>query len=82
MNACCLLNITSDELLFTCCDLRQVADDQSRYISSDEYNELIIDADDVILLDSFCSSVIILHEWKRQLDLEREEDRDDSVDDD
>ncbi len=81
MNACCLLNITSDELLFTCHDLRQSGDDQSCCISSDEYNELIIDAEDVILLDSFRSLMKILHEWKGQLDLEREEDGD-FVDDD
>ena len=78
MNARCPSNMSSDKLLFTSRDLRRSGDDDSRCISSVKYNELILDAENVILLDTFRSTIKILHDWKSQLELEREEEEADS----
>ena len=73
--------MTSDELQFSKRNLCFSVDEQSRCIPSDEYNRLISDAEDVILLDTFCSMIKILHQWKSELELFREEDvEDDELD--
>jgi hypothetical protein len=53
MNACCQSCLMSDNLLFSRRELCLSGDIKSRCISSDEYNMLIIDAEDVAILESF-----------------------------
>jgi hypothetical protein len=44
-----------------------LGEENSRYISSVEYHNLIFDTEDISLLDTFAKTLTILHQWKDEL---------------
>ena len=53
MNACVRKDISMDDLLYTSRNLHMSGDPNTRYLSSEEYEQLIIDAEDINLLRGF-----------------------------
>ncbi len=45
-----------------------------QYISSVEYHNLILDAEDISLLDTFAKTLTILHQWKGELHTQDKEE--------
>ena len=67
MNACVRKDISMDDLLFTSRDLHMSGDPNTRYLSSDEYEQLIIDSEDINLLSGFKNYLRVVHQWKEEL---------------
>ena len=77
MNACVRKDISMDNLLFTSCDLHMSGDPNTRYLSSEEYEQLIIDSEDINLLWGFKNYLSIVHQWKEEpLQLQQDEEDD------
>jgi hypothetical protein len=74
MNACVRKDISMDNFLFTCHDLHMSGDPNTRYLSSEEYEQLIIDSEDINLLWGFKNYLSIVHQWKEELLQQDKED--------
>jgi hypothetical protein len=79
LDARCHANATVDDLLFSLRRFYHSDEAMSRSISSDEYNQLIMDSEDVILLDTFYSSSKMLHKWKQTLEHEQDDSGDTAI---
>ncbi len=74
MNACVHCNSTEDDLLFSAQVFYQSGETNLQYISFVEYNNLILDTEDISLLDTFDKMLTILHQWKDVLHLQNKEE--------
>ena len=74
MNACVRKDISMDDLLYTSRNLHMSGDPNTRYLSSEEYDQLIIDAEDINLLRGFKNYLSVVHQWKEELLQQDKED--------
>ena len=62
MNACVQKDITIDELLYSTRQFHHSGDPETQYLSSVEYNQLIVDSADINLLNAFEHYLRDVHE--------------------
>jgi hypothetical protein len=73
MNACVHCDVSLDNLLFTKREFYQSGDENSRYITSIEYDKLIRNSEDVSILSTFSRCLLKLHQWKDELETQNDD---------
>jgi hypothetical protein len=76
MNACVHRDLSDNNLLFSQQVFYSSGEQDLQYLTSVEYNRLIVDSEDIILLNTFVRSLDILHHWMDELEIQREEEPD------
>ncbi len=71
-------SVLSEDLLCSARNFMLSGEVDSRYITSDEYDSLILKAEDIVLVNTYSRQLTTLHQWKDKLTSQYNED--DSVD--
>ncbi len=75
VNACVHSSQSEDDLIFMLREFKRSGEENSRRLSSAEYDVHIVDCEDIILLGAFLRTIILLHHaWKIELEKIREEE--------